>query len=298
MTTPWVPEFEVDESLARRLVCAVAPELADEEISRLGVGWDNVVYRVGSRYVFRFPQRELGAPNIVAECAALPAIAAQLPVAVPVPEFNGQPHGGYPWPYAGCRYLPGRTACRAALSPVERENLAEPLGHFLRALHAIDPEPIDLRDDFFTKLCPSRAESGRRDLAHLESAGVLSSTADFEPFLRDLPSCVRPSRVVHGDLYARHILVDSDRSLAGIIDWGDVLRGDPAVDLSLVCGFLTAPARERFLSAYGEVDPETWRLARFRAVCHAAATGSFSAKTADRDLLRECLHALEQIRVT
>ncbi|MEE8104956.1 MAG: phosphotransferase [Planctomycetota bacterium] len=296
MSGPWVPEIEVDEALARRLVRAVAPELADDEISRLGVGWDNVVYRVGPRYVFRFPQRALGAPNIAAECAALPAIAAQLTAPVPVPEFIGQPLGDYPWPYAGCRYLPGRTACRAALSPAERERIAEPLAHILRELHDIDPEPLELRDDFFTKLDPSRAESARRDLAHLESAGQLSSAADFEPFLQDLPSGSRPRRVVHGDLYARHILVDDHRSFAGIIDWGDVLRGDPAVDLSLICGFLPRPARERFRGVYGEMDADTWRLARFRAVCHAAATGAFSETTADQDLLRECRHVLAEIR--
>jgi hypothetical protein len=34
---------------------------------------------------------------------------------------------------------------------------------------------------------------------------------------------------VHGDLYARHLLISDDRQLACVIDQGDVHRGDPAV---------------------------------------------------------------------
>ena len=48
---------------------------------------------------------------------------------------------------------------------------------------------------------------------------------------------------VHGDLYARHLLLDETRLPSGVIDWGDVHLGDPALDLSVAISFLP-PAAE------------------------------------------------------
>src|SRR5690606_21678230 len=71
---------------------------------------------------------------------------------------------------------------------------------------------------------------------------------------------------VHGDLYARHVMVDGHGALAGIIDWGDVHQGDPALDLSIAASFLPPAARPRFAAAYGAIDDATWARARFRAL--------------------------------
>ena len=54
----------------------------------------------------------------------------------------------------------------------------------------------------------------------------------------------------HGDLHVRHLLVRAG-ALTGVIDWGDVCRGDPAVDLMAYWLALPAPARPDFLRAYG-----------------------------------------------
>ncbi len=72
---------------------------------------------------------------------------------------------------------------------------------------------------------------------------------------------------MHGDLYPRHLVVSAG-ALAGVIDWGDVHVGDPAIDLSLVFGWLPRDARERFFRAYGEVDQATCDRARLRALTY------------------------------
>ena len=39
--------------------------------------------------------------------------------------------------------------------------------------------------------------------------------------------------LVHNDVSAEHILLDeAARAITGVIDWGDVAIGDPAVDLA------------------------------------------------------------------
>ena len=47
---------------------------------------------------------------------------------------------------------------------------------------------------------------------------------------RELPPA-RPTVVCHGDLHLRHLLVDAHGAAAAVIDWGDLCRGDPSVDM-------------------------------------------------------------------
>ena len=92
---------------------------------------------------------------------------------------------------------------------------------------------------------------------------VPSSAAAILNAARDLPP-VRPSVVAHGDLHVRHLLVNPDASLAGVIDWGDVCRADPSIDLSLYWSVLSPAGREALRDAYGPVSEE--RLLRARVL--------------------------------
>jgi len=51
-----------------------------------------------------------------------------------------------------------------------------------------------------------------------------------------------------------------------VIDWGDLHRGEIALDLSLVFGWLDEGARRRFFTRYGEVDDAVAQRARFLAL--------------------------------
>lgn len=75
-------------------------------------------------------------------------------------------------------------------------------------------------------------------------------------------------KVLHGDLYARHLIVNGTE-VAGIIDWGDVHYGDPALDLAVALLVLPPETHGAFRAEYGELDDATWDAARFRAIYHA-----------------------------
>ena len=101
-------------------------------------------------------------------------------------------------------------------------------------------------------------------------------------------SSAKPCALVHGDLYARHLLVDDDQSLCGVIDWGDVHLGHPGIDLSLAFAFLPARARAPFFEAYGGVpEGAVLRLARLRALFSLATLLIYGTETGDADVVAE-----------
>jgi len=276
MTAPqWTPEIVVDAALAKRLIETQFPEFRGAPVERSGAGWDNAAFLVDGRMLFRFPQRTLSAPLIARELAVLPLLAPELPVPIPVPAFAGVAGEGYPWTFAGYALLPGAPADERVLSDEERLRLADPLARFLRALHRIPVAPLVAhglppdelgRLDHQRRMRPHRermAFLADRRIAHLDALG---SWLEAHP-PRAIADAARTC--VHGDLYARHLLLDERGDLAGIIDWGDIHLGDPALDLAIAHLVLPASAHERFRRTYGPIDDDTWTTARYRAIYHA-----------------------------
>jgi aminoglycoside phosphotransferase (APT) family kinase protein len=264
----WSPEVVVDRELARGLIAVQFPELEPRTLALLGEGWDNSVWLVDDRWVFRFPRRALALPGFDREIAVLPRLAPLLPVPIPVPHYVGRPADGYPWPFFGCKLIRGREAAVAGLSDPARHRVAGQLGSFLRALHAVEitaelPADPFGRTDMRKRvpLTHERLEEGRR----LGLWTVPGSVGEWLETAHELPPAV-PTAVVHGDLHARHVVVDEHGTMAGVIDWGDLCRADPSADLSLLWSLLPAAARREFLDAYGPVAPDQLLRARVLAL--------------------------------
>ena len=264
----WTAEVRVDEALARQLVATQFPPLSERSLEFLGEGWDYVAFLVDEALVFRFPRREVGVPGTEREIATLPVLAPLLPVPVPNPVYVGRPSGDFSWPFYGAPYLPGAEP-DGSLSDDVREALARPLARALGALHSRAPLaavgdrlPVDPmgRADMAVRIPRTRETLGAiadlwRPPAELDE--LLAVAAELPP--------PRPSAVCHGDLHFRQLLVDGG-VLSGIVDWVDLCRGDPAMDLSLVYGFLPPSARREFFEEYGEVEVSSLVRARVLAL--------------------------------
>jgi aminoglycoside phosphotransferase (APT) family kinase protein len=293
----WDADVALDAAAAARLVDDQFPQLAPSRLQPLGIGWDNAAFLVNGSLVFRFPRRRIAVDCILTEIEWLRVVAPALPVPVPVPQYRGGPARGYPYPFAGYPLLPGKTACSARLSDRARAANAAPLGRTLRALHSLTP-PADApgdalgRADLASRVGKLRERLAR--IARLERLGAARARAlrDTLSDLADTRAWSGGPRWVHGDLYERHLLVDRRGALCGVIDWGDLHAGDPAMDLMIAWTFLPPPARPAFRDAYGPIDGASWRRARFRALQFAIALIEYGRAAGDTALLEVGRRAL------
>lgn len=300
--SPWTPERELTLDQALACVRQVHPELGAENAEEYGSGWDNFAVKVSSQrgaFVFRFPRREVALEFLHQETRLLPALSAHLSVPVPQPLGWVCAPEVFEWPFAGYPLLPGTTADRLRCDSEARLRLAAPLGRVLGELHALDPRSFHVAPDAIRRL------DLRYRIGFIEERWPrfcqleLADEALLRRVVRELPDPDRwragAGSVVHGDLYARHLLLDDDRRLCGVIDWGDVHAGDPACDLALAATFLGAAARETFLEHYGPVSAETWSVARFKGLMCVVALGLYGADIGDGDLLWECARWVESL---
>jgi aminoglycoside phosphotransferase (APT) family kinase protein len=254
----WQAEQVVDEGLAQELVRAQFPAIAADSVALVAAGWDYTVHRVDGEWAFRFPRRDVVLEPMQRELRVLRRLAQAFPV--PSPKHLGTPTSAFPWPFWGARWLSGEEASVA--SETDRHALAPQLGRLLRRLHATDVVdlPIDVvrRADMSFRVPRTRAE--------LAAAAPLwqpsSAVAAFLDHAERLPAA-EPTATCHGDLHFRQLLVDGSQ-LTGVVDWVDVCRADPGIDLQLVYAFLPPSARAAFFDEYGDVDESS--LVRARVV--------------------------------
>jgi aminoglycoside phosphotransferase (APT) family kinase protein len=262
----WSAEVTVDSALARRLIREQFPELELHSLRLLGEGWDNTVWLVDDEWVFRFPRRSVVIQGIENEMRLLPRLAPLLPLPIPVPTFLGRPSDAFAWPFYGCPLLPGRELADAELDDEERLGLARPLGEFLKALHAVEMDPELPVDPFGRANMSVRVPRAREFLAEVKTLGLWNPPSLVDEVLTAAEALPvpEPTVIAHGDLHLRHLLLGERAEPAGVIDWIDVSRNDPCVDLVLFWCALPPAGRDLFLGAYGPLSEE--QLLRARVV--------------------------------
>lgn len=254
MATP-PAEIGIDADLARALLRAQHPDLADLAIEPAGSGWDNAMFRLGDRYALRLPRRALAAGLVEKEQRWLPELAGRLPLPVPAPERIGRPGCGYPWRWSVVPWLAGDTADRAAIAPLE----AVRFGTFLKALHVTPPADAPVSPQRSVPLMDRAADTEAR-VGRLGDR-VPAAVRDIWQAGLATPIDIAPAWI-HGDLHARNLIV-SNAEIAGVIDWGDLAAGDPATDLAAFWTVLpTRETRLRAIRAYGTASDATLRRAR------------------------------------
>ncbi|MBO1330768.1 aminoglycoside phosphotransferase family protein [Streptomyces sp. VRA16 Mangrove soil] len=261
----------------RRLLDEQHPDLAGLPVEVLANGWDNLVCRLGEEYLVRLPRRALAGELVTHEQRWLPELSDRLPLPVPAPVRVGQPTDQYPWSWSVVPFFPGRIAARS--EPDDPWSAAAALGGFLAALHV--PAPSEAPVNAFRGIpLAGRAEGVLSGLAHVDPADRATAQQVWET-ASAMPDWDGPPVWLRADLHPANILVDRGR-ISAVIDFGDIMSGDPAADLSVAWMLFTAEQRAAFRQAYGSADDATWERARGWAL---ALSLVFLTHSADNPLM-------------
>lgn len=295
----WTGEREVGVEAAAALIARRFPQLSERPVAALAEGWDSAVFTVGDEWAFQFPRRAAVLPGLRREIEVLPRIASALPLPISVPELVADDdRDDDPWPFAGCALIPGVELADAGLGQRDRVSAAAAMGRFLRALHSIDVSPYTalLPVDPNGRGTPARGfEHTQKSLDGLTGRRVLElepgARAGIDGLLRvaaELPEPAGPFVLVHGDLHARHVIVDDEGSATGVIDWVDVCLADSALDLSLGYAAFAGPARDAFLEGYGiAFDGERELRARALGLRLCVMLADYASSVGRRSLVAE-----------
>lgn len=273
-------DIELTAELVRELLRDQHPDLADRPLTVGARGWDNQLWRLGDDLAVRLPwQTKTADALLLKENTWTPVLAPLLPLPVPVPQRLGRPSKRYPRPWIVTTWVAGTPG---DLAPATRGGpAADALAAFLRALH--HPAPAEAPQgrerggaltqvagrvapllDSITDLCTAVAEAEDGPSPDPDMVRAIWQDAVTAP------GWGGPMLWLHGDLHPANILT-ADGDLCGVVDFGDLCAGDPALDLA-ACWILLPDqeAIERFRAACPlATDDATWRRARGWAVWRA-----------------------------
>jgi aminoglycoside phosphotransferase (APT) family kinase protein len=264
------PGVSIDAALVSRLIAGQFPEWADLPLLPVAsAGTDNALFRLGEERVVRLPRMDWAAGMVAKEQRWLPRFSGRLPLDFPEPMGLGEPASGYPWTWGIYRWLKGRDALA---DPVTDDAAsARSLAGFLAKMHGVDtlggPEAGEANT--YRGVALRRLDRRVREaLAQLEADIDTAVAAGVWQDALDADEWNEPGVWVHGDLLPGNLLVRNG-TLAGVLDFGTLGVGDPAVDLMAAWTVFGGGAREAFVEA-ADMDQQAWRRARGWALYGAA----------------------------
>ncbi len=222
-STPWTQGESLTVAKIRKILELNIPSLAVSKVSTLGDGWDNTTWLVNDEWVFRFPKHENAKQLLLNEIKILPNLP-KLKVNHPEPGFICLKPKVFAFPFYGHRYLEGISADRAELTNDMRTNVAGELGKFLKQLHSFSIEKakqlgVDT-DRFDRSNIKKRLAVIKERLVYLTQRNLLDDEQVFIDYLERYVELPISGELVlgHGDLYAKHILLNETKRLKAIID--------------------------------------------------------------------------------
>ena len=296
---------KINEEVVNQLIHTQFSDFQVRTISFIGEGWDNFAYEVNESHIFRFPKHKEANLLLQNEINCLQRIHSQLDISsieIPLPNYVGIPSKEFPYAFCGYKKIPGRSACSFELNETDRIKLAPDLALFMKKLHAIpviQAQLWEIKGCAEDRMNPSLLIQMISDhLQMLGNRGLLQEdTTAISDFLERFPREIARNEkiLLHGDLYARHLVLDEAKKLVGIIDWGDMDIDHPAIDFQIVYTFFPWEGRMKFFEVYGEVDPNILKLAKLRALYSASGIARIGLQVNDGALVKEGLWGLRNL---
>lgn len=253
--------IQITERLIRDLLQDQHPDLAGLPLREVEGGWGNQMWRLGDELAVRIQRMDTDPDHQLKERRWLPLLAAQLPLPIPIPMRCGTPSKRFAKLWTVMTWVPGVPLDHEFIT--RGDHAADTLAAFLRALHVAAPAgaPADTGRGAHPRDC---TDGFNHFLGSLDAASVGVDVVDVRAVWDDAvaaPVWEGPPVWVHGDLHPANVVV-VDGTLAGVVDFGDLFAGDPALDLAAAWVLLPAGGAARFFDAYADVDEAMTRRAR------------------------------------
>ena len=257
----------------RAAIATALPRANLDAARQIGEGYGAAAFRVpdsGGDWSVRLPRpaADWAIPDLEREAKLLPALERHI-ISVETPREASvvRDHRGA-FVASVHRYVEGEPPSTHPIRGAKRERLAGQIATFLAELHAFPPEDarrlevreLDLWPDSYQPLIAN-------SLPRLGPAGRAWLEAQAATFEAAGGTSDAPRVLVHGDIAGPHLLLDGDANLRGVIDFGDAMLADPALDFAGILNEFSWAFLERVLARYeaagGAVDPRARERARF-----------------------------------
>ncbi len=253
----------VTEATALQLIREHCPQWRNLSTSKLGEGFDNVLFALGDDLVVRLPRHSAGATLLAHEQEWLPHLVSRLTLPVPEPLYFGVADATFPFPWSVVRRIGGESGDESLVTSSKIN--AEKVGAFWQSLHVVAPfnaprnplrgVPLAHREEDFERRWNEHTSSQHDDLLRRIWDDGLTST----PFSGD-------PLWIHGDLHPANV-IGRGGEIVGIIDFGDLTSGDPAGDL-VSAWMIFDDSERRILWDVYQCDDDTRRRAAAWAVLY------------------------------
>lgn len=266
---PPAAHWSISRELARELIAAQHPDLADLELGERFDGWDMAVFRLGSDLSVRLPRVADAVAPLELEARLIADHGAGWGFPHPHVVRMGKPGGAYPWPWSVVAWLPGDTTDRQPLPA----SAGSALGRAIAQIHRPATADAPYNPEQSLPL-PEREPDMADALATLGDAGGRLRLDAVRRVWDEALAAPEPGEPVwsHADLHGSNVLSRAGQ-FAGIIDWGKAAACDRAVDLGFLYTVLepdgVADAAATYRATTGNIDPGLEARARGIALTKA-----------------------------
>ena len=277
------------------VVTARRPGVSPRAVAALGAGEFCEAFLVDDIDVYRFARHDEAARALRREACVLRRVAGSLDLTVPLPidvELDEDP------PFVSHRLVAGEDLSREeydGLSDEDRRRAATSVGSFLRQMHSIDLATVRECNLATKDLVTWTAQV--RELAVPDTLSTLSvaSRALVAEVLTASAPAAAAAVLLHGDLSPEHVLIDSEGTVTGIIDFGDVAIGDPAWDFVYLYADYGAEFLRFAAQAYGPSTRSEFADRLYRHFQLEAVEWALECIDDDEDEVDEAVSALDDL---
>lgn len=250
----------MEKEQAKTIIQKNFPKLEIESIETAGEGMDSKAFEVNKDLIFRFPKYEKVGKQLQVEISLLPKLQSRLEVTIPHFEYIGKQENGLPFVgYNKIQGVPLEKELFDSFDEELQEKLIEQVASFLKEVNSFSIDEAkglgvkvaNFRENYTSDLAEIKKDAWRLLDAKAKEyiEGLLTSYLSNERNFDYIPT------LLHADLSPEHIIYDPEKkSIAGIIDFGDIEIGDPDYDLMYLHEDYSPEFVEKLLKYYPHGD--------------------------------------------